>query len=350
MIFYELFRLENWRNVLQKWKKDFQSLYNRPIIHTDIQLDTDNLMAEASGGAENPTLDDNISILEIQKAIYNAKRNKSPGFDEIPSEIMRNDAAVSFLHILFNVRFISGFVPSDWGKGIIHPIPKSSTADPRDLLSYRGISLASSMYKLYCHVLNERLSKWVETHNIILDNQNGFRKQHSTVDHIMSLTSIIETRKRNKLPTYCAFIDFKKAYDYVDRKILWERLQRVGVSGRMLSAVKSLYSNITACVRINGMCTDWFTVSTGLRQGYTLSPILFNLFIDDLAVQLQAVGKGIVINDEAISILLYADDVVLLAENEDDLQHMLNILSQWCNRNNMIVNCSKSNIVHFRPN
>ena len=166
----------------------------------------------------------------------------------------------------------------------------------------------------------------------------------------MSLTSIIETRKRNKLPTYCAFIDFKKAYDYVDRKILWERLQRVGVSGRMLSAVKSLYSNITACVRINGMCTDWFTVSTGLRQGCTLSPILFNLFIDDLAVQLQAVGKGIVINDEAISILLYADDVVLLAENEDDLQHMLNILSQWCNRNNMIVNCSKSNIVHFRPN
>ena len=150
-----------------------------------------------------------------------------------------------------------------------------------------------SMYKLYCHDLNERLSKWVETHNIILDNQNGFRKQHSTVDQIMSLTIIIETRKRNKLSTYCAFIDFKKAYDYVDRKILWERLQRFGVSGRMLSAVKSLYSNITACVKINGMCTDWFTVRTGLRQGCLLSPILFNLFIDDLAVQLQAVCKGI---------------------------------------------------------
>ena len=66
-------------------------------------------------------------------------------------------------------------------------------------------------------------------------------------------------------------------------------------------------------------------------------------------MRLQAVGKGIVINDEMISILLYADDVVLLAENENDLQYLLNSLSEWCNQNNMLVNCLKSNIVHFRP-
>ena len=97
------------------------------------------------------------------------------------------------------------------------------------------------------------------------------------------------------------------------------------------------------------MYTDWFTLSTGLRQGCPLSPILFNLFINDISVKIQAVGNGIVIDNEKISILLYADDVVLLAKKKDALQCMLNILSEWCNQNAMSVNCMKSNIVHFRP-
>lgn len=147
-------------------------------------------------------------------------------------------------------------MPSDWGKGIIHPIPKSSTADHRDPLSYRGITLANSMYKIYCHVLNERLTKWAEANHVVLDNQNGFRSQRSTIDQIMSLVNIIDTRKKNRLPTFCAFIDFKKAYDYINRSILWERLRMVGVGGRMLSAIQSLYTNVISCVRINGMFTD----------------------------------------------------------------------------------------------
>ena len=81
---------------------------------------------------------------------------------EIPVDVFRNDSSVSYLHISFNVCFRSGMMPSDWGKEIIHPIPKSSTADRRDPLSYRGITLANSVYKIYCHVLNERLTKWVE--------------------------------------------------------------------------------------------------------------------------------------------------------------------------------------------
>ena len=122
-----------------------------------------------------------------------------------------------------------------------------------------------------------------------------------------------------------------------------------GVGGRMLSAIQSLYTNVISCVRINGMFTDWFTQSTGLRQGCPLSPILFNLFINELAFKIQAIGKGIDVDNEKISILLYADDVVLLTENEDDLQSMLSVLSEWCGQNDMSVNCTKSNIVHFRP-
>ena len=105
---------------------------------------------------------------------------------------------------------------------------------------------------------------------------------------------------------------------------------------------------MSSYVRINGMYTNWFDITSGLRQGCALSPLLFNLFIDDLAARIKSLGKGITTVDEKVSILLYADDVVLIAENEQDLQYMLNELNDWCQSNSMQVNSIKSNVVHFR--
>ena len=118
----------------------------------------------------------------------------------------------------------------------------------------------------------------------------------------------------------------------------------------MFIALKSLYTAVSSCVRINGVTTDWFDVKNGLRQGCSLSPILFNLFINDFALSLKALGKGIKLqDDDKICILMYADDIVLLAENENDLQSMLNLLDNWCGVNCLKINPTKSQIVHFRP-
>ena len=116
----------------------------------------------------------------------------------------------------------------------------------------------------------------------------------------------------------------------------------------MLTAVKSIYNNVLYSVKLNGFLTDWFHVKSGLKQGCPLSPVLFNLYINDLALKLNALGKGVKLDDEIVSILLYADDVVLLAENEADLQAMLNALGDWCYTNKLSINTTKSNIVHFR--
>ena len=170
------------------------------------------------------------------------------------------------------------------------------------------------------------------------------------MDHLSSLTSIIDTRKRNGKSTFSAFIDFRKAFDSINRDILWRKLARLGLSSKMIAAVKSLYSNIASRVRLNGHYTDWFAVKTGLRQGYALSTILFNLYINDLALLLKSSHKGINIDNEDICVLKYADDIVLIAEHEDNLQCMLTMLNDWCESNCMSVNGGKSNIVHFRPN
>ena len=82
------------------------------------------------------------------------------------------------------------------GKGIINPIQKSNTVDMKDHLSYRGITLSNSMYKLYRSVINDSLSKWVEDSDMLADKQNRFRNKTSTIDHLLFVNIIIETRKK----------------------------------------------------------------------------------------------------------------------------------------------------------
>ena len=89
-------------------------------------------------------------------------------------------------------------------------------------------------------------------------------------------------------------------------------------------------------------------VICGLKQGCIISPLLFNLFVNDFAMQINSLGKGINYGDEQLSLLMYADDMVLLCENEADLQCMLNVLYGWCQKWGMCINNEKTKIVHFR--
>ena len=100
-------------------------------------------------------------------------------------------------------------------------------------------------------MLNNRLVKFAEENNIYVDEQNGFRRGRSTVDHISTLTSIIEYRKLNRLSTYAAFIDFKKAYNSIDRFLLFSKLRDIGINGAMFQAVRFIYNNVQCCVRVN---------------------------------------------------------------------------------------------------
>lgn len=116
----------------------------------------------------------------------------------------------------------------------------------------------------------------------------------------------------------------------------------------MLNMLKSIYNQVECCVRVNGFKSDWFPVNLGLKQGCLMSPILFNLYVNDLAIELKNIGTGVKCGNEYVSVLLYADDICLLAENERDLQQMLDVLYTWCRKWMMNVNTKKSNIVHFR--
>ena len=132
------------------------------------------------------------------------------------------------------------------------------------------------------------------------------------------------------------------------------KLASIGIYGRMYRAIASLYINPMSRVVLNEEETDFFSCPIGVKQVDCLSPSLFAIFLNDLAVQIKEAGLGInlEIGDQEnilnVSILLYADDIVCMSENEPDLQSILSLIETWCKKWQLDVNLAKTNILHVR--
>ena len=289
-----------------------------------------------------------VTIDEIRQIINGLKNNKAPGIDGIPNETLKNHDIIVLLHKLIQKCFEYGIIPGMWLKALIVPIPKSNMTDPYNPLCYRGISLLSTIAKVYSSFLNKRIMKFCDSNNVIHDEQNGFRKKRSCTDHLFILSAIVRNRINETKDTFAAFIDFQKAFDRVDRTLLFHRLLKYNITGKIYQAVKSIYDSTTSCLLLNGLCTDWFDVLIGSRQGDNLSPTLFILFINDLVTMMKNADVGLQIGEIKINILLYADDIVLLADSANDLNCMLKTVTEWCYNWRLTVNVNKSKIVHFR--
>ena len=348
-------------DVLNKWESEFKSLFDR--LKATENSDFDEAFYEEvlkfkqdlekqTGSSQTINNDDflncPISVDEISKACLNSKNSKSPGTDKQPYEVYKNDRSVRLLHALFNRCISTGLVPSTWKRAIIKPIPKNSTSDPRVPLNYRGISLLNSSNKLFTTVLNNRLTRYLDDNDIIVDEQNGFRKLRSCADHLFTLCSIIRNRKSKGLPTFSCFIDMMKAFDNVDIECMLSKLLANGISGNFYRIVKNLYTAPKSCVLVNNLKTNYFEVQCGVKQGDIISPTIFSLYINDLVNELNSLNLGVPIDDENVCALLYADDIVLFSDSEANLQSLLNTVQKWCSQWRLKINLNKTNIVHFR--
>ena len=249
--------------------------------------------------------------------------HRAAGLDGIVYDVLKNEAAVCIMTKLFNLCFVCHMVPDHCVQALIFPIPKSRLNDHRVPLNYRGISLLSVVSKLYTSILNIRLNKFSENNGHIVDEQNGFRADRSCLDHIFVLQNTLRIRNKLNTQTYCAFIDFKKAFDFVDRDALLYKLRNIGVNGNFYHTIKSLYTGAKSSIKVNNMTTDWFDVTSGVRQGDSLSPTLFSLYLNDLALEIKDLDVRIMIGALCLSILLYADDICLMAPTPEKLQKML---------------------------
>ena len=332
---------------------EFENLFNSTIdVKSEVSkkiLDELPKLELSVGNDTNNEINFPVCSSEVQRAVNRSKNGKAIGLDHLPYEIFKNPNSVSLLTKLFNCIYESGIIPSIWRVAIIKPIPKSSTQDLRIPTQYRAINLLSTVYKLFTTIINNRISQYLESNCLLADEQNGFRPNRNCDDHIFVLLNLLKNRKAKHLSTFVAFIDAEKAFDRVNRHLLLYKLLKAGITGKVYSIIKNIYQLCQCCVDINGHITQRFFSNIGVRQGDTLSPTLFNIFINDIVHEINSLGLGILLdNGERVSILLYADDIALLAESERNLQKMLDVIFHWGQNWEIKFNCNKSQVMHFR--
>ncbi|XP_072025055.1 uncharacterized protein [Amphiura filiformis] len=289
--------------------------------------------------------DVDINIDTVIEAISNAKNNKSPGIDGITNELLKNGGKClhKSLFELFSRLIDLEKTPSEWNHGIIVPIFKKG--DRKDLNNYRGISLTSCVAKVFNKIVATSVSNFLESKNVLTEVQGGFRSAHRCEDHIFTVKSIAACRLAEGKKTFMAFLDFRKAFDTVWRDGLMLAIWNNGIRGRVWRLIDSLYDNVQAKVKFGDIETDFFNVEEGVKQGCVLSPVLFCVFMHEFTKLLNSHDIGVRIHDVCTGSLFWADDVVLLANDENELNRMLDIAAQFAERYKLSFNYDKSNVL-----
>ena len=331
-----------------EWKEHFEYVFSN-TSGENVSTYPDIDMTIEEGHELNKT----ITNKEVEEAISNLNNGKSGGTDKILPEMLKRGgkSVTEYLTALYNVIYNSRKFPYEWSKAIVIPIHKKGRKDLPD--NYRGISLINMMCKGYTSILTQRLNKWVEEKKLLCDEQAGFRKKFSTVDQIFTLHAVIQ-KSLNKTgqKVYVAFVDMRKAFDSVNHSILFKRLRELGINGKFLSAIITMYSTLKACVRDKyGNLSDFFNCPVGVRQGCILSPILFSIFINCIAEKINMEGKhGVQLLPGLLElyILLFADDIALISQSVSGLQKQLDLLKSSCDKLLLHVNEDKTKVMIFR--
>ncbi len=157
--------------------------------------------------------------------------------------------------------------------------------------------------------------------------QAAFRRSYSTIDHLQTINQLLEKSKEHATEIHLAFIDFRKAFDTLEYRFLLNALKNQGVEPHLIDIIKQLHTNIKARIVTDKM-ENFFTVKRGVKQGDPLSPLLFNCALQEIFRTINCEGKGININGENLRNLRFADDVTLIAKNEDELIELLKDLDK----------------------
>jgi len=276
-----------------------------------------------------------FSVDDTLQLLTSLEVHKAPGPDQIPSQLLRlaSHEIAPILTLIFNSSLHQGKPPSNWKNANIVPIHKKG--DKSLASNYRPISLTSISCKIMERLIHTHLFSHLESHNILCDQQHGFRPRRSCESQLITTVNNITKALDRGLQTDIIFLDLSKAFDKVPHHHLCNRLSFYGIRGNILTWIQNFLSNRHQQVILEGSFSESQAVKSGVPQGTILAPLLFLIYINDLPLSINA------------NIGLYADDTILysIIHSISDchaLQEDLNTLSQWATRTDMYFNPDKS--------
>lgn len=286
---------------------------------------------------------DEVSDNDIIKYLQNIDPNKSTGADEISARLIREckDELVLPLKLIFNKSLCDKRVPSLWKRANVTPIfKKGKKSEPGN---YRPISLTSVISKILEKILREKITSFVEKHNLIFDTQHGFRNNRSCLTNLLEFFNYIFSNYDDKIPSDIIYLDLQKAFDTVPHKRLLIKLKAHGIGEGLCFWIENWLTNRKQRVVINGEASAWLPVSSGVPQGSVLGPLLFLIYINDL-------DCGI-----ASKISKFADDTklggkALTSEDCEVIQSDLDKLSAWSRKWLLEFNKDKCKVMHVGYN
>jgi len=293
---------------------------------------------------ENMQLDHNnegpkIMEEEVRHALKKTKDGKAAGGDGIAAEMIKalEDFGVERTTRLLNKIYDTGEIPEDMKQSIFIALPKKPGAT--ECTQHRTISLMSHMTKLLLRIIMLRIRSKV--HPEIAEEQCGFMKDKGTRNAIYILRTLTERSIEVQKDLYLCFIDYTKAFDTIKHENIMKYLKELNIDGKDLRIIKNMYWEQSANIRIKNELGEAIKIKRGVRQGCVLSPDLFSLYSEYIMRSIQGM-PGIRVGGRNINNLRYADDTVLIATTEKDLQDILNIIESESNKVGLGINIKKT--------
>ena len=295
---------------------------------------------------ETDFINRNITVEEVTAAIDYLKNNKSAGIDCIPSEFLKvaKNEISEDLACIFNYFLETRDFPSDWAVGLRSAIHKSGARS--STLNYRGITVLPMFEKLFEIIVQKRIEFIDEAFDNLDRYNNGFKKGSRTADNIFILLSLIHRQLSISQILILILVDFSKAFDRINRAILFYKIKKSGLRGRLIDTLISLYSKTCYRVKHQGKLSNLIQEDIGVIQGGNTSPMWFNKYLSDLKFYLDS-STGVCSLDEIIVHMLWADDLFMVSTNPKDAQTQLNELSSYSSPNQMIANDIKTKFMVF---
>ncbi len=280
-----------------------------------------------------------ITQREVEVALDRLPMKKSPGPDDITAEMLvaAGENGLTELTKMTNMIYDIGCFPEELNKSIFITIPK--VAGTAKCEKHRTISLMSHVTKLVLQVIMNRIrSKTIQE---VATEQYGFMPDKGTRNAIFVLRRLVERSIEKQKDVYACFIDYSKAFDTVKHEPLVELLHNLDIDDKDTRLLTNLYWKQQAAVRHNGEISDWMQIEQGVRQGCVASPHLFALYTEMIMRNIDGMD-GFRVGGTVVNNLRYADDTVILAESQLQLQSLINVVVEESEMKGLKLNISKS--------